>query len=60
MTKQVSVSRDGSWKIEVEAFKINLFVYNAIVESMGWLDVGNFWHVVQNAVLAAAVEGQIA
>lgn len=30
MTKQVSVSRDGSWKVEVEAFKINLFVYNAI------------------------------
>ena len=30
MTKQVAVSRDGSWKIEVEAFKIGLFFYNAI------------------------------
>lgn len=30
MTKQAAISGDGSWKIEVEAFKINLFVYNAI------------------------------
>lgn len=30
MSKQVAVSRDGSWKIEVEAFRINLFVYNAV------------------------------
>ena len=21
------------------------FGYNALVQSMGWLDVGNFWHV---------------
>jgi len=24
------------------------FAYNAIVQRLGWLDVGNFWHVVQN------------
>ena len=24
------------------------FAYNAIVQRMGWLDVGNFWHVAQN------------
>ena len=24
------------------------FVYNGVVQRMGWLDVGNFWHVVQN------------
>ena len=24
------------------------FAYNAVVQRMGWLDVGNFWHIVQN------------
>lgn len=24
------------------------FLYNGVVQSMGWLDVGNFWHVAQN------------
>jgi len=24
------------------------FVYNAVVQRLGWLDAGNFWHVVQN------------
>jgi len=24
------------------------FAYNAVVQRMGWLDAGNFWHVVQN------------
>lgn len=24
------------------------FAYNAIVQKMGWLDVGNFWHITQN------------
>ena len=24
------------------------FAYNAVVQAMGWLDVGNFWHVAQN------------
>lgn len=27
------------------------FAYNALVQSMGWLDVGNFWHITQNAVM---------
>ena len=24
------------------------FIYNAVIQRMGWLDVGNFWHVIQN------------
>ena len=24
------------------------FAYNAVVQGMGWLDVGTFWHAVQN------------
>ncbi|MBW2500426.1 MAG: hypothetical protein JRF61_24345 [Deltaproteobacteria bacterium] len=24
------------------------FVYNGVVQRMGWLDAGNFWHIVQN------------
>jgi hypothetical protein len=44
MTKQVAVSRDGSWKIEVEAFRINLFVYNAIgVTTRVYARSGNSW-----------------
>ncbi len=23
-------------------------VYNGVIQKMGWLDVGNFWHLVQN------------
>jgi cycloeucalenol cycloisomerase len=25
--------------------------YNALVQGMGWLDAGNFWHVVQNLLM---------
>jgi cycloeucalenol cycloisomerase len=27
------------------------FAYNAVVQRMGWLDVGNFWHVTQNVLM---------
>jgi cycloeucalenol cycloisomerase len=27
------------------------FAYNAIIQSMGWLDVGNFWHLTQNFLM---------
>lgn len=27
------------------------FAYNALVQGMGWLDVGNFWHVTQNLLM---------
>lgn len=27
------------------------FAYNALVQKMGWLDVGNFWHVAQNLIM---------
>jgi cycloeucalenol cycloisomerase len=27
------------------------FVYNAVIQQMGWLDVGDFWHVTQNLLM---------
>lgn len=27
------------------------FVYNAVIQQMGWLDAGNFWHVTQNVLM---------
>ena len=27
------------------------FAYNAMIQQMGWLDVGNFWHVAQNVLM---------
>ena len=27
------------------------FVYNGIIQQMGWLDVGNGWHIVQNVLM---------
>jgi cycloeucalenol cycloisomerase len=27
------------------------FAYNAIIQQQGWLDVGNFWHIVQNLLM---------
>ncbi len=29
------------------------FIYNAVIQKMGWLDVGNFWHVTQNLLMWA-------
>jgi len=27
------------------------FAYNALIQKMGWLDVGNFWHIAQNLIM---------
>lgn len=27
------------------------FAYNAVIQNMGWLDVGNFWHIAQNVLM---------
>jgi cycloeucalenol cycloisomerase len=27
------------------------FAYNAIIQQMGWLDAGNFWHITQNLLM---------
>jgi cycloeucalenol cycloisomerase len=27
------------------------FIYNAIIQQMGWLGVGNFWHITQNLLM---------
>jgi cycloeucalenol cycloisomerase len=27
------------------------FIYNAVIQKMGWLEVGNFWHVTQNLLM---------
>lgn len=44
MGKGVAQSRDGSWKIEVEVFKINLLVYNALgVTTKAYVRSGSRW-----------------
>jgi cycloeucalenol cycloisomerase len=32
-------------------FVFFFFAYNAVIQKMGWLDAGNFWHVTQNALM---------
>lgn len=27
------------------------FAYNALIQKMGWLDIGNFWHITQNLLM---------
>jgi cycloeucalenol cycloisomerase len=27
------------------------FIYNGVIQALGWLDVGNFWHIVQNLAM---------
>ena len=29
------------------------FIYNAIVTQLGWLNVGDFWHITQNILMYA-------
>ncbi len=33
------------------AFIPLFFAYNAVIQKMGWLDVGNFWHITQNVLM---------
>ena len=47
-----SANEDKAW---AEKFFLSFipvfFAYNALVQQMGWLDAGNFWHVTQNFVM---------
>lgn len=55
MTKKVALSRDGSWKIEVEVFTINLFVYNALgVTTRVYAKSGNSWRALKADIVSAS------
>ena len=45
----LSRNPDKAWAEKFYLGFIPVFlVYNGLIQRMGWLDVGNFWHVVQN------------
>jgi cycloeucalenol cycloisomerase len=44
-----STNEDKAWGEKLFLTFIPVFFgYNALIQGMGWLDVGDFWHVVQN------------
>jgi cycloeucalenol cycloisomerase len=48
-TRWFSENPDKAWGEKFFLSYIPFFlVYNAVVQRMGWLDVGNGWHIVQN------------
>jgi cycloeucalenol cycloisomerase len=43
---------DKAWGEKFFLSFIPVFLaYNAVIQKMGWLDVGNFWHVTQNLLM---------
>lgn len=47
-----SANPDKAWAEKFYLGFIPLFFgYNALIQNMGWLDVGNFWHVTQNLLM---------
>lgn len=50
--KWFSPNDDKAWAERFYLFFIPVFFgYNALIQNMGWLDVGNFWHVAQNLLM---------
>lgn len=47
-----SKNPDKAWGEKFFLTFIPVFVvYNAVIQQLGWLDVGNFWHVTQNILM---------
>jgi len=47
-----STNEDKAWGEKLFLTFIPVFFgYNAVIQQMGWLDVGNFWHVTQNLLM---------
>lgn len=47
-----SKNADKAWAEKFFLIFIPIFfAYNAMIQQMGWLDVGNFWHVAQNLIM---------
>lgn len=50
--KWFSPNDDKAWGEKLYLFFIPVFFgYNTVIQKMGWLDVGNFWHVTQNLLM---------
>ncbi len=44
-----SANPDKAWNEKLFlTFVPVFFAYNALVQQLGWLDAGSFWHVAQN------------
>ena len=47
-----SANPDKAWAEKLFLAFVPVFVgYNALIQRMGWLDAGNFWHVAQNLAM---------
>jgi cycloeucalenol cycloisomerase len=47
-----SKNPDKAWAEKYFLLFIPLFFgYNAFIQKVGWLDVGNFWHIAQNLIM---------
>ena len=47
-----SPNEDKAWAEKFFLIFIPVFfAYNVFIQQMGWLDVGNFWHVAQNLIM---------
>jgi hypothetical protein len=47
-----SKNADKAWAEKFFLIFIPIFFgYNALIQKMGWLDVGNFWHIAQNLIM---------
>jgi cycloeucalenol cycloisomerase len=50
--KWFSENDDKAWAEKFYLIFIPIFfAYNAVIQNMGWLNVGNFWHVTQNLLM---------
>jgi len=50
--KWFSANDDKAWAEKFYLTFIPVFFgYNAVIQGMGWLDVGNFWHFTQNFLM---------
>ena len=49
VSRWFSANPDKAWAEKLYLLFIPVFfAYNALIQNMGWLDAGDFWHVVQN------------
>ncbi|MEZ4356178.1 MAG: hypothetical protein R3F16_21300 [Myxococcota bacterium] len=50
--KWLSPNDDKAWAEKLYLVFIPIFFgYNAVIQNMGWLDAGNFWHTTQNLLM---------
>jgi cycloeucalenol cycloisomerase len=47
-----SKNPDRAWAEKLYLIFIPVFfIYNAVMQQMGWVDAGNFWHITQDLLM---------